>query len=116
MSHAMTFGEPASSDDKLWGLLAHLTSFLVPFFGSLIVYLIHKDKPFIAYHAAQAMVVQFAVYIAASVIGVIAGVTCGIGAILYVCLIPAPLFPIYGAWKAYQGDWHGYPLIGGIGK
>jgi len=24
--------------------------------------------------------------------------------------------PLYGAWKAYEGSWEGYPLLGNVGK
>lgn len=116
MSHAMTFGEEPTSDDRLWGLLAHLSAFVVPFFGSLVIYLIHKDKPYIAYHAAQCLAAQFGVYVAGAIISVIAAVTCGVGSILYLALLPAPLLPLWGAYLAYVGEWKGYPLIGAVGR
>lgn len=104
MSHALTFGETPTSDDKLWGALAHVSSYIfIPGLGALILYLIYKDKsPYVRYHAVQSMVVQLAIYI-------VSGITCGLGLILL-------LIPLYGAWKAYEGDWDGYPMLGGFGK
>jgi uncharacterized membrane protein len=104
MSHALTVGETPTSDDKLWAAIAHLTAYLfLPGVGALLAYLIFKDKaPFVKYHAVQSMVVQLAIYI-------LSGITCGFGLILF-------LLPLYGAWKAYQGEWSGYPLLEGFGK
>lgn len=104
MSHALTFGETPTSDDKLWGALAHASSYiLIPGVGAILLYVIYKDKsPYIRYHAVQSMVVQLVIYI-------IGGITCGLGLILL-------LIPLWGAWKAYEGDWDGYPLLGGFGK
>lgn len=103
MSNALTWGETPTSDDKLWGLVAHASVFVLPWFGAIIMFLLFKDKaPFVRYHAIQSLVFQ----IAATIIG---GVTCGFGFILF-------LLPLWGAYKAYQGEWEGYPLIAGIGK
>lgn len=116
MSHAMTFGDPPSPDDKMWSMFAHLSSFVVPIFGSLVLYLIHKDKPYIAYHAAQSLGFQIAIWVAGAIISVIAGVTCGFGAILYFALVPAYFVPLWTAYVAYNGEWKGYPLIGNLGR
>lgn len=100
--NAMTWGEPASSDDKTWALVAHLSCFVLPWIGSIAMYLVFKDRPFVRYHAVQSLVVQAAVII-------IATLTCGLGLVLF-------LLPLYGAYVAYEGRWDGYPLIGGIGR
>lgn len=100
--NAMVWGATPSEDDKLWGLVSHLTCFVVPWIGALVMYLVFKDRPYVRYHAVQALVVQFAVWI-------ISAITCGLGLILF-------LVPLYGAYKAYGGTWDGYPLIGGIGR
>jgi len=99
----MTWGESPTSDDKLWGLVAHLSAFVGWMgLGALLMYLVFKDKPYIRYHAVQSGVVQIAIWI-------IGTVTCGLGFILF-------LVPIWGAYKAYQGDWDGYPVISGVGR
>ena len=104
MSHALTIGETPTSDDKLWGAVAHLSAFVfIPGAGAVIFYLIYKDKSaFIKYQAIQSLVVQLAIYI-------LGGLTCGFGLILL-------LLPLYGAWKAYEGSWEGYPLLWNVGK
>ncbi len=119
MSHSLTFGETPSSDDKLWGVAAHLVCMVFPvvgIFGSLAIYLIHRDKPFIAYHAAQSLGLQAGIWIAGVIVSVISGVTCGLGAILYLPLAMAYFIPLYGAYIAYEGQWKGYPLIEKLGR
>lgn len=116
MAHALTFGETPSGDDKMWGLFAHLTSFVIPLLGALVIYLIHKDKPFIAYHAAQSLGFQVAIWVAGAIISVISVMTCGLGGILYALLVPAYFIPLYGAWIAYEGQWTGYPLMSKLGR
>ncbi len=103
MSNAMTWGETPTSDDKLWAMVAHLSSFVFPFLGSLALYLIFKDKGrFVKYHAVQSLVFQLVAW-------VIGGVTCGFGFVIM-------LAQLWLAYRAYQGEWNGYPLIEGVGK
>jgi hypothetical protein len=104
MSNALTWGDEPTSDDKLWGMLAHVSAFVVPWgLGALALYLVYKDKaPYVRYHAVQSLVVQVAIW-------VISGLTCGLGLILF-------LLPLLGAYKAYNGEWAGYPLIEGVGR
>lgn len=104
MSHALTWGETPSEEDKLWGAAAHLSGFFLPYgVGPILLYLMYKDKaPFVKYHAVQAIVLHLVVWILGSV-------TCGVGLILLV-------FPLWLAYKAYQGLWEGYPLISGVGR
>ncbi|MSP56642.1 MAG: DUF4870 domain-containing protein [Myxococcales bacterium] len=116
MSHAMTFGEQASSDDKMWAMFAHLSSFVLPFFGSLLLYAMHKDKPYISYHAAQSLGFQVLLWVAGAVISVVTVVTCGVGSVLYFALVPAYFLPIWSAYVAYSGEWKGYPMISQLGK
>ena len=100
---SMIWGAEASYDDRLWALLAHLLAFVVPVFGSLVVYLIKKDQSrFVAYHAMQAVVWQLAVYI-------VSGFTCGIGLIGLVG-------SIWLAMQANKGVWEGYPLLSSVGR
>jgi uncharacterized protein len=123
-------GLPAVQDDeKTMAMLAHLCIFIpmASGLGPLIIYFMKKDtSPFIAYHALQAAIFQFG-FIAFAVISYILGMvfvsiismlTFGLGSIcgLVLCLIPLPVFAaIPFALKAKNGDWAGYPAIGGVG-
>ncbi len=123
-------GLPAVQDEeKTMALVAHLCIFIpmAPVIGPGILYLVKKDtSPFIAYHALQAALFQLG-FIAFSVITYVVGmvlvsilsvVTFGLGSIcgLFLCFIPLPIFAaIPYALKAKNGEWAGYPLIGGIG-
>ena len=99
----LAFGGETTSDDRLWGLLAHLSVFVFPFFGALIIYLVKKNESrFVAYHAIQSGIFQVVLYI-------IGTVTCGFGFL-------GIILPVLWAIKANRGEWEGYPLIASVGQ
>ncbi len=119
-AHALTWGESPSNDDKTWGLIAHISVYLAWFLGPVIVLLIYQEKsPFIKYHAIQALLCQVALSVVggflAIVVTLLSWVTCGVGALLFLPLSLLGLVPLYGAYKAYQGEWHGFPLLEKVG-
>lgn len=119
--HALTWGATPSSDDKTFALLTHLSVFVAPFVGPILFLVLFQDKSrFIKYHAIQALVSHAVVWgvVILGMIGitVLSFITCGVGGVLYPILGFAPLIHIFGAFKAYQGEWDGYPLITGIGR
>ena len=100
---ALVWGGGTSSEERTLALLAHLSSFLLPVFGPLILWAIKKDSSrFVGYHAMQATVFQVLAYL-------ISGATCGVGLLLLI-------LPVVWGLKAHRGEWEGYPLIDGIGK
>lgn len=93
---------PITSDDKLWGALAHAAIFVFPIFGALIVMMIYKDKShYITFHSKQALIFQ----VIASVVG---GLSCGV--LYLVCMV----FAVIAAIKAYEGQHYTYPGLGNI--
>lgn len=116
MPNATTFGETPTSDDKLLALVAHLSAFFLPFIGALGLYLVCRDKPFVAYHAAQSLAAQAVISALGAAVTVLSFLTCGIGAVLFAPLAVAPIIPLFGAYLAYDGRWSGYPGIEGIGR
>jgi hypothetical protein len=117
----LTWGETPTSDDKTMALLSHLSVYVFPFLGPIIFYLIFQEKSrFIKYHAVQALLSHAALWgmeiIGIILITIISTITCGIGSVLYIVLLPLPLLHLWGAYKAYQGEWEGYPLVSGIGR
>lgn len=55
-------GRRADADERLWGMLAHLLALAscivagLSFLGPLVVYILkHKESPFIAHHAREAL-------------------------------------------------------------
>lgn len=115
--HALTWGETPTSDDKLWGALAHLSVFLAAFIGPIVVLLLFQEKSrYIKYHAIQALVFQGVLWISAVIISIVSMVTCGFGSLLYLPWLCLLLVPLYGAWKGYEGNWDGFPLLSQFGK
>lgn len=115
--YALTWGETPTADDKLWALVAQLSPYVATFVGPLVVMLVFQDKSaFVRYHAWQALALQGGVWIAAVIIGIISAVTCGVGSLLYLLLLPFALAPIYGAMLAWGGEWKGFPGLASFGR
>jgi uncharacterized Tic20 family protein len=100
------------SDERLWSTLIHLSAFLVSLWGPLIGYLVLRERgPFVQAHTAAALNFQLSVLIYSLGIGVIALITVGIGALLYVpFLIAVAVFQIIAAVAANNGQYYTYPL------
>ena len=92
-------GSDITSDDKLFAALAYVFSPIVP----VILMLMEdkKNRPFIKAHNAQALVLGILMVV---VVPILATVTCGIGAIVW-------LIMLYWAYKAYQGQYVTIPVI-----
>lgn len=88
------FAPEITQDDKLWALLSYLFPII-----AIIVLLMEdkKNRPFIKFHAVQAIAV-------AVVLTILATITFGCGGILFFALI-------YWGIKAYQGEYVTIPLI-----
>ena len=106
-------------DERMWGALSHgaalvamiLSAGFLGFFGSLAVYLLHKDRgPFVRSHAANSLNVQITMFIWI-VISFPLILAFGLG---IVTLVAAPfvagLLHLLGAIKAYNGEWWNPPL------
>jgi uncharacterized membrane protein len=92
--------EEITDDDKLWALLSWL------FWPIAIIVLLLEDKkqrPFIKYHAIQALALGVVGYVISGVLAVI-----GIGCILWIAVL---IYQIYLAIKSYQGEWVTVPVI-----
>ncbi|NHC45058.1 DUF4870 domain-containing protein [Motilibacter aurantiacus] len=114
-------GQLAPNDEKVWGLIAHLSGFIgvvigFSFIGPLVVLLVQGNKsPFVRRHAVEALNLHIALTILAVVGVVLAVVTLGLGLILVIPLfiamgIYALVVMILGAIKANNGEDYRYPL------
>lgn len=90
-----------TSDDKLWSALGY------PIFPIAIIMLLMEDKkkrPFIKFHAVQALAINVVVW----VVGVILGIT-----VILACLAPVLwLLLFWPGVLAYQGKMFDIPVIG----
>ena len=91
----------ATSDDKLWALLAYILTPIVP----IIIMLMEdkKDRPFIKAHNAQALVV--------GVVNVILGVALGWTLVLACVPLIVWFACIYWGIQAYSGKYVEIPVI-----
>jgi uncharacterized protein len=90
-----------TSDDKLWALLAYVLAPIVP----IIILLMQekKDRPFIKYHNAQALVLGIVNLILAIVLGWTVFLSC----------VPFAIWIVMVYWgiKAYQGEYVVVPVV-----
>lgn len=95
------FSPEITSDDKLWALLAYVLSPVVP----IIILLLpeKKDRPFIKYHNAQALVLGVVNLILAIVLGWTLFLSC-VPFIIWVVMV-------YWGIKAYQGEYVVIPVV-----
>jgi len=101
-----------TSDDKLWAALGY------PIFIIALITLFvegKKDRPFIKFHAVQALALNVIFWIVEIVLGILsaalAAVTFGIGGIIS-CIAPILwLLLIWPAILAYQGKYFDIPVI-----
>ncbi len=92
-------GGEITSDDKLWALLSWL------FWPIAIIVLLidKKERPFIKYHAVQALVFGGVAYIVSGALSAfIIGCFTGFATFIYM---------IYLAIQAYQGEWVTIPFV-----
>jgi uncharacterized membrane protein len=101
-----------TSDDKLWAALGYPI-----FIIALIMLFIEgkKDRPFIKFHAVQALALNVVVWAAGIVLNILSGllgkVTFGIGAIVG-CITPFLwVLLIWPAVLAYQGKYFEVPVV-----
>jgi uncharacterized membrane protein len=95
-------GTDITSDDKLWALLSWLLAPIVP----IIVLLMEEKKarPFIKYHAINALLFNLIVVL------LLGSITVGCIATIGV------IAEIYFAIKAYQGEWVKVPVLTDLAK
>ncbi|MBI9046194.1 MAG: DUF4870 domain-containing protein [Anaerolineaceae bacterium] len=84
-----------TSDDKLWATLCYIVGVIVP----IIVLLMEdkKERPYIKYHAIQALATQV-------IFTVISLITLGCGSVVF-------LAELYLGYLAYQGTYFEIPVI-----
>jgi uncharacterized membrane protein len=101
-----------TSDDKLWAALGY------PIFIIALVMLFvegKKNRPFIKYHAVQALALNVVVWVVEIILGILssalAAVTLGIGGVIS-CISPVLwLLLLWPAILAYQGKYFEIPVI-----
>ncbi|MBC7892547.1 MAG: DUF4870 domain-containing protein [Sphingobacteriaceae bacterium] len=108
----------SQSDERLWAMLAHLSSIVAGFFGGLallgplIVWLIFKDRSsYVDYHGKEAL--NFQILMSILLVGCVFGgvITCGFGFILLPIVALVDLvFVIIAAIAANNGDLYKYPF------
>jgi len=96
------FIDDVTSDDRLWAALGYP----IPFIALIAILMDDKnERPFIRYHAVQAIVFSVVLWTAILLLGI---VTLGIGTMCSPILWLISLWPAY---DAYQGNYTELPVI-----
>jgi uncharacterized Tic20 family protein len=118
--------QPSPSDDRTWGMLAYLLSFVGGLIAPLIIYFVKKDQsPFVRHHAAQSLNLQLTslIYcIGLLILSLIAAaVSHGFGILLFFLYFPLGIvflvYLIIAAVAANRGElyqapnWVALPLV-----
>lgn len=109
-------GTMNQSDERLWGLLAHLSWIVgsivaIAPLGPLVVFLVFKDRsPFVRRHAVEALNFWISVYIGLAVSLVLMLVIIGF-VTFAVISVAALVFSIVAAVAANRGEEYRYPFI-----
>ncbi|MGL5931187.1 MAG: DUF4870 domain-containing protein, partial [Dermatophilaceae bacterium] len=105
------------TQERQWGMLAHIiggvgfvTTAIGGFIGTLVVYLVYKDRgPFVRAHAANSLNVQITTFIGLVIGGITFIFVIGIF-ILVAVAVWTVIVHIIGAVKANKGEWYDPPL------
>ncbi len=99
-----------TQEEKLWALLAHLSGLLVlvsgfgQFIAPFVIYLMYSGKSkFVAFHALQSLVWQFAILVVGLLI-------CLVGVAVTIPL--GLIFAIIAGMRAYDGELYEYWVVG----
>lgn len=119
-----------TNDDRLWGMLGHITAAagmvlglgMLQWAGPLVVWLYKRESsPFAAFHGLQSLLFQVAWLVLMLIVGVVGGIltvlTLGLGVIVLIPVLIAlsvvPLiWSIVAGLKANAGEWYEYPIVG----
>jgi uncharacterized Tic20 family protein len=120
--------DPVEDWEKTWGMLLHLSQFVVNFWGPLLIWLLKKkDSKFIVWHfkawfnnALTMFLISFllAIVFIAPGVGVmiavdplIGGIVMGLGGVAVACLgLLNAIFTLIAGIRAKAGVWYLYPM------
>jgi uncharacterized Tic20 family protein len=103
-------GEDPGLRDPVWAVLAHISNYVFPLLGPLVIYLVYKDSsPFNRHHAAEAFNLSVTLTIAAVVSIPLLFVLVGIPLLIAV-VIWGLVAPILGAVAAGGRKGYRYPV------
>src|SRR5947209_3502372 len=100
-----------TQEDRTQAMLMWLLSLVIGFISPLIFMFVSKDREFVYRNTMQALAFGIALFILYAIVTVLAVVSCGIGALLYVIPgIIGIIVPIIGAITANNGAVYAPPI------
>lgn len=110
--YGQPYGGPygPQGQDVLWSVLSHLSLFVLPLLGPLVLYLVFKDtSPFVRQHAAEALDFHLTQVIAGIVSAILVIVLVGFVMLLALAVF-GTVMTIVAAVAAGNGKPYRYPL------
>ncbi|GAB3920015.1 DUF4870 domain-containing protein [Larkinella terrae] len=105
------------SDERMWGLLAHLSSlagFIIPFgniIGPVVVWQIQKDKSaFVDYHGKESVNFQITMAIGYCISFLLFFIFIGVPILIILGLLNI-IFAVLAGVKANNGEYYQYPFV-----
>ena len=100
-----------SQNARTMALLAHLSGFVLPMIGPLLVWILQQNEedPFIVDQCKEALNFQITMTVAATVASFATAVLVGC-LVLPLVVVAAILFPVLAAVESYQGRAYRYPF------
>lgn len=100
----------AAQEERSLAMLMWIISIFISIIVPLIFLLTQREKQFVYAHAAQALTFHLVLLVVGTILAI---VTCGVGAIVFIAGI---IVPIIGAVKANNGEAWDVPLTGGFAR
>lgn len=100
-----------SEDDRLWSILAHLSGFVLPIIGPLLILLLRKPQTaFVKDQAREALNYQITGTLIGVAFGIFTVVTLGVGTCLAPALFLLVVPPVLAALKNGNHEAYRYPF------
>ena len=105
----------ATTGDRIWGALVHLSTFVAPFIGPLLIGLVRSGRPFVTGHMKSALEFQLTWWLVAAAATIVCLLTCGLALLAVVPLgaiawLGSVILTLVGAAQAFEGAAWRYPL------
>lgn len=106
----VTESSTLSSDDRTWGIIAHLSGIFTSFFGPLVIWLIKKEESsFLNAQGKEALNFQITIAIAMFVSAMLSVILIGF-LLMPIVGLAALVLSIMAAVKVSNGEAYRYPL------
>ncbi|MCD6382935.1 MAG: DUF4870 domain-containing protein [Thermoplasmata archaeon] len=99
-------------DENIAGALAYLGTFIT----GILLLLMEKENRFVRFHAMQSVVIFLPLIIIINILEYVLYYTCFAWLIVWLLVLLFILVWFLGMWKAYNGEYFKFPIVGDIAE